>query len=101
MMMKLTAAVSCVLLSTSGGSVAKLDCNKAAEFSGRWGLKRSTGGERGTQERATGNSYGKYRKTTTKFAGWWRGLKRYPTSSTKRATGDSGRPTASGEDWYH
>lgn len=51
MVMKLTAAISYVLLSTSSASVANVNCNKM------WGLKRSTGGDRGAE-----------------FAGWWRGL---------------------------
>lgn len=98
MMMKLTAVISCVLLSTSSASVANVNCNKVPEFSGQqWGLKRSTGGDRGAQQRAKVENGGNCRKKTTEFAGWWRGLKRHPTSTTKMTPGDSGRPTLSGE----
>lgn len=97
MMMRLTAAISYVLLSTSR-SAANVNCNsKMTEFSGPWGFKRSTVVDRGTQARASGASDGNYRKKTTKFAGWWRDLKRHPMCTTKRATEDSGRPTGSGE----
>lgn len=107
MMMYLTASIPFVLLSTSASAVACVNCNN--KFSGPWGLQRSTRGYRGTQERAmedsgrgmqqgaTEDGDESYRTKGTEFSGWWRGVKRHPTSSTKRATGDSGRPTGGGE----